>query len=99
MSAPQAKNYGLINEVFDDLDAAQAACADFLSKMSLCAPGAVAATKEAIMNTVGQAPSSFMINYLSSDVFAIRSGTEAKAGIEAMTSKKKPVWAESTITA
>merc|ERR1712232_1201861 len=99
MSAPQAKNYGLINEVFEDEAACQAACTELLEGMTQCAPGAVAATKELIMNTDGQAPSSFMVNYVTAVHNSIRTGPEAIAGLEALTAKKKPVWAEVVITA
>jgi methylglutaconyl-CoA hydratase len=99
LSATQAKNFGLINEVFEDLAAAEAACTELLGRLTLCAPTAVAATKDVIMNTVGQAPSSFLINYVSSVSVGLRGTSEAKAGIEAIVSKKKPVWAATPITA
>jgi enoyl-CoA hydratase/carnithine racemase len=98
-SAPQAKSAGLIQEVYEDDAALQAACVAFVGKMSACAPGAVAATKEVIMNTVGQAPSSFMLNYVSTVTAAQRRSAEAKAGIEAIQSKKRPAWAETPLTA
>mmetsp|Transcript_35329 Transcript_35329/g.112413 ORF Transcript_35329/g.112413 Transcript_35329/m.112413 type:complete len:351 (+) Transcript_35329:99-1151(+) len=94
LSAETAKDYGIVNEVVDDAAALEAQCKTICDKMTLCAPGAVAATKEVVMNTVGVPPSSFMLNYVASVLTEVRTGPEARSGIEAIQSKKKPVWAE-----
>mmetsp|Transcript_4177 Transcript_4177/g.13361 ORF Transcript_4177/g.13361 Transcript_4177/m.13361 type:complete len:351 (+) Transcript_4177:72-1124(+) len=94
LSAETAKDYGIVNEVVEDDKALQAECQTLCAKMSLCAPGAVAATKEVVTNTVGVPPSSFMMNYVAGVMVDVRRGPEAKAGIEAIQAKKKPVWAE-----
>jgi len=94
LSAETAKDYGIVNEVVEDEKALQAECQTYCNKMSLCAPGAVAATKEVVTNTVGVPPSSFMMNYVAGVMVDVRRGPEAKAGIEAIQAKKKPVWAE-----
>uniref|UniRef100_A0A7S0B899 Uncharacterized protein n=1 Tax=Pyrodinium bahamense TaxID=73915 RepID=A0A7S0B899_9DINO len=99
LSAETAKDYGIVNEVVDDEKGLQAECQSLCNKMTLCAPGAVAATKEVVMNTVGVPPSSFMLNYVAGVMVDVRRGPEAKAGIEAIQSKRKPVWAEVPIVA
>jgi len=94
LSAETAKDYGIVNDVVEDEKALQAECQTLCNKMQLCAPGAVAATKEVVMNTIGVPPSSFMLNYVAGVMVDVRRGPEAKAGIEAIQAKKKPVWAE-----
>jgi len=97
-SATQAKEAGLIDEVCEDQAQLESSGTDMLNKMTLCAPGAVATTKEVIMNTIGQAPHSFMLNYVAATVAAQRRSPEAKMGIEAVQARKKPPWAESPIS-
>jgi len=94
LSAETAKEYGIVNDVVEDEKALQAECTTLCNKMTLCAPGAVAATKEVVMNTVGVPPSSFMLNYVAGVMVDVRRGPEAKAGIDAIQAKKKPAWAE-----
>jgi len=94
LSAETAKEYGIVNEVVEDEKGLDAEVQTLCNKMTLCAPGAVAATKEVVMNTVGVAPSSFMLNYVAGVLVEVRAGPEAKAGIEAIQAKRKPVWAE-----
>lgn len=98
-SAVQAKEWGLVNEVVDGVEGLQAECQRMCAAMTLCAPSAVAATKEVILNTSGQAPSSFMLNYVASVLAGVRKSSEAKLGVEAIQAKKKPSWAEQAIVA
>lgn len=93
ISAETAKDYGIVNEIVDDEKGLEAECQNFCNKLVICAPGAVAATKEVVMNTVGVPPSSFMLNYVAGVLAEVRAGPESKAGIEAFQKKSKPVWA------
>jgi len=93
IAAETAKDYGIVNEVVDDEKGLEAECTALCNKMAMCAPGAVAATKEVVMNTVGVAPSSFMLNYVAGVLAEVRAGPESKAGVEAIQAKRKPVWA------
>lgn len=97
LSAETAKDYGIVDSVVDDAEALEAECKVMCERLTLCAPGAVAATKEVVMNTVGLPPSSFMLNYVASVVAEVRKGPEAKAGIQAIQTKQKPAWAEAPI--
>jgi methylglutaconyl-CoA hydratase len=96
-TANRAKEVGLVTEVYEEFKDVEAACTDLLTKMTVCAPSAVAATKEVVRNTLGQAPSSFMMNYVSTVLTA--SPEEGRRGVEAVQSKKKPAWAEVVISA
>mmetsp|Transcript_101321 Transcript_101321/g.293014 ORF Transcript_101321/g.293014 Transcript_101321/m.293014 type:complete len:351 (+) Transcript_101321:105-1157(+) len=95
--AETAKDYGIITTVVEDVAGLEAECKTLCDKMSLCAPGAVAATKEVVLRTVGAPPSSFMMNYVGSVVAEVRRGPEARGGIEAIQSKAKPAWAQAPI--
>merc|ERR1711972_819530 len=97
LSAATAKEFGIVNEIVDDEKALEAEAITICNKMTMNAPGAVAATKEVIMNTVGTPPSSFMLNYVASILAEVRTGPEAKAGIESIMNKKKPAWGEAPI--
>jgi len=97
LSASLAKEYGLINEVVENEEGLAAEAKMICDRMTLCAPGAVAATKQIVMNTVGVGPSSFMLNYVAETLAQVRKGPEAKGGIEAIQSKKKPAWASTPV--
>merc|ERR1712150_253590 len=94
LSAETAKEYGIVSEVVDDEKGLDAELKNLCLKLTVCAPGAIAATKEIVMNTTGVPPSSFMMNYVASVLTEVRKGPEARGGIEAIQSKKKPPWAE-----
>jgi len=97
LSADTAKEYGIVTEVVEDVAGLQAECKALCDKMSVCAPGAVAASKELVSNTCGAPPSSFMLDYVSSVLGDVGQSPEAKAGLDAMASKKKPPWAEAPV--
>jgi len=97
LSAETAKDYGIVNEVVDDEKALDAEAKQLCAKMTVCAPGAVAVTKEVIINTIGVPPSSFMMNYVASLLKQVRNSPESKGGIASIQAKKKPVWADTPI--
>lgn len=99
VSAEGAKEWGIVSEVVEDIPGLDAECKALCDKMTVCAPGAVAATKEIITNTLGVPPSSFMLDYVASVLAEVRKGPEAQGGIEAIQSKRKPKWAEFPIVA
>mmetsp|Transcript_3901 Transcript_3901/g.9467 ORF Transcript_3901/g.9467 Transcript_3901/m.9467 type:complete len:351 (+) Transcript_3901:56-1108(+) len=94
LPADSAKEYGIVTEIVEDAAGLEAECKALCDKMTLCAPGAVAATKEIVANTLGVPPSSFMLDYVASVLAEVRKGPEAQGGIEAIQSKRKPKWAE-----
>ncbi|CAL1141761.1 unnamed protein product [Cladocopium goreaui] len=97
LTAEVAEEYGFVDKVVDDVKDLEAECQAVCDRMTLCAPGAVAATKEVVMNTVGVPPSSFMLNYVAGIVADIRKGPESKAGMEAVMSKSRPKWADTAV--
>lgn len=99
LSASTAQEFGIVNDVVDDEAALEAEAQKICTNMTVCAPGAVAATKEVVMNTVGVPPSSFMMNYVANVISEVRKGPEFKGGIESIQSKKKPMWGEVPIVA
>eukprot|EP00435_Cladocopium_sp_Y103_P019755 s1628_g4.t2 len=52
LTAEVAEEYGFVDKVVDDVKDLEAECQAVCDRMTLCAPGAVAATKEVVMNTV-----------------------------------------------
>lgn len=97
LSADIAKEYGFIDTVVEEAKDLEVECNIVCDRMTLCAPGAVAATKEVVMNTVGVPPSSFMLNYVAEIVADIRKGPECKAGMEAVQNRTRPKWADTPI--
>lgn len=97
LTAEVAEEYGFVDKVVDDVKDLEAECQAVCDRMTLCAPGAVAVTKEVVMNTVGVPPSSFMLNYVAGIVADIRKGPESKAGMEAVMSKSRPKWADTAV--
>merc|ERR1712039_625527 len=93
LSAETAKDYGIVSEVVESEADLSVKCKTICDMMTLCAPGAVAATKEVVMNTVGVPISSFLLNYVASVAADVRNGPEAKSGIKSIQEKKKPAWA------
>lgn len=98
LSAEMAKDYGVINEVVEDENGLNEQAKTMLQKLTLCGPGAVAATKEVVLNTAGQPPSSFLLNYVAKTMAKVRASPEAKSGIQAIQEKKKPLWAANPIS-
>lgn len=97
LNAEVAEEYGFVDKVVDEIKDLEAECQAVCDRMTLCAPGAVAATKEVVMNTVGVPPSSFMMDYVAGIVSDIRKGPECKAGMDAVQNKSRPKWADTAI--
>eukprot|EP00439_Symbiodinium_sp_Y106_P033058 s5015_g3.t4 len=97
LSSEIAEDYGFVDKVVDEIKDLETECQAVCDRMTLCAPGAVAATKDVVMNTVGVPPSSFMMNYVAGIVADIRAGPECKAGMQAVLNKTRPKWADTPI--
>ncbi|CAE7942407.1 echs1 [Symbiodinium necroappetens] len=97
LSSEIAEEYGFVDKVVDEVKDLETECQAVCDRMTLCAPGAVAATKDVVMNTVGVPPSSFMMNYVAGIVADIRAGPECKAGMQAVLNKTRPKWADTPI--
>lgn len=97
LSAETAQTYGIVNEVVEDEAGLEAECKVVCERLTLCAPGAVAATKEVVLNTVGLPPTHYMLNYVADIVAEVRKGPEAKSGVQAIQSREKPAWVKASI--
>lgn len=97
LSAETACEYGIVTQVVEDEAALEEELKSLCERMTSCAPGAVAATKEVVVNTVGVAPSSFMLNYVAGILAEVRKGPESRGGLQAIQSRQKPAWVESPI--
>lgn len=99
ISAEVAKDQGFCTEVAEDVAGLDKELTSLCERLTLCAPRAVGVTKKIVTKTFGQPPSSFMLNYVAGELAEARKGGEAKAGVEAILTKKKPAWAEAAIAA
>lgn len=97
LSAETAQTYGIVNEVVEDESGLEAESKVICERLTLCAPGAVAATKEVVLNTVGLPPTSFMLNYVADIVAEVRKGPESKSGVQAIQSREKPAWVKASV--
>lgn len=92
ISADVAKEYGIVNEVVEDETSLTAEAEAICTRIASCAPVALAVTKDIIANTVGQAPSSFMLNYVANVAANTRKSAEAAMGLVAIREKRRPEW-------
>lgn len=97
VSAGKAQEYGMFDMVVERPEELAAEAQNICKKISLCAPGAVASTKSIITNILGQAPHSGTLNYIATEIVRVRKTAEARNGLAAIQSKKKPPWAERPI--
>jgi methylglutaconyl-CoA hydratase len=92
ISAEVAKEYGIVNEVVEDEASLTAEAEAICTRVTSCAPNALAVTKEIIANTMGQAPSSFVLNYVADVAAKTRKSAEASMGLVAIMERRRPEW-------
>uniref|UniRef100_A0A7S3XAM2 3-hydroxyisobutyryl-coenzyme A hydrolase n=1 Tax=Strombidinopsis acuminata TaxID=141414 RepID=A0A7S3XAM2_9SPIT len=92
-----AKECGLVQRVVDSVADFPAVVKEIAQKVQGLAPGAVAATKACILNTLNQPISNQLHNYVCMEYARTRKGKECEEAMEALKSKSKPKWVESAI--
>jgi len=91
-SATKAKEYGLVQEVVEDEAAMNAFVQNLCKDMTLCAPGAVAASKKLIEGVAGKPITPELIAYTAGELAKVRVTDECKEGFSALIEKRKPAW-------
>ena len=91
-SAAKAKEYGLVQEVLVDESAMGAFVQKICHDMTLCAPGAVAASKRLIEGVAGKTIDDELIAYTAKELAKVRVTDECKEGFSALIEKRKPAW-------
>lgn len=92
-----AMEMGLVQRVVNAQSEFAAAIKDVSQKILACAPGAVAAAKQVILNCHNQPVSDSMIEYGAREYARVRHSTECEEGMQALASRKRPSWAAATI--
>jgi methylglutaconyl-CoA hydratase len=98
-TAAKAKEYGLVQEVLADEPAMAAFVQKLCSEMTLCAPGAVAASKRLIEGVQGKPIDEQLIAYTAGELAKVRVTDECKEGFAALVEKRKPAWAKTPMSA
>jgi methylglutaconyl-CoA hydratase len=90
--ASQAQAMGLVDEVAEDADAAEAVVAHWLTHIGQAAPGAVADAKRLALDFAGQPISEELREESARRIAARRVSVEGQEGIHAFLGKGKPSW-------
>mmetsp|Transcript_28278 Transcript_28278/g.81137 ORF Transcript_28278/g.81137 Transcript_28278/m.81137 type:complete len:386 (+) Transcript_28278:84-1241(+) len=92
-----AMDIGLVQRVVNDVSEFPGVIKEISMKIQACAPAAVAAAKQTILNCLYQPISESMIDFTAKEYARIRKTDECEAGMKALGMKKKPAWVETTI--
>jgi len=97
VSAPLAKQMGLISEIVDDELDFSKHVETICEKITLCAPVASARSKRLVQNVSSRPLSLKLLAYTGGELADVRVGDEAVKGMVAVQAKTKPFWAEKLI--
>merc|ERR1712107_674542 len=97
ISAPLAKEMGLITEIVDDEADFSKFVEGICEKVTLCAPVASARSKRLVQNVSARPLTMKLISYTGNELAEVRVGDEAIKGMVAVQAKSKPYWAETPI--
>merc|ERR1712187_917427 len=84
LSAEVAKGYGLVDDIVEGEAELIAEVRKLAERLSSCAPGAIAATKQVALTTAGAPLTSSLFDYAASVLIEARKNPEAAAGLEAI---------------
>merc|ERR1712232_253782 len=92
-----AMNYGLVQRIVNDVSEFPPVIKEIATKVQACAPNAVSAAKQAILDCLSQPLSQSLIDHTVSEYARVRKSKECEEGMKAMLAKKKPSWVENKI--
>lgn len=92
-----AMEIGLVQRIVNDASEFPAVIKEISQKLQACAPGAVAAAKQTIFNTIYQPVSTSLIEYTAKKYAEVRKTKECEEGMKALAEKKKPSWVDKVI--
>jgi len=90
--AAEAQAMGLVNEVAENADAAEAIVAHWLAHIGQAAPGAVADSKRLALDFAGAAITDDLREETARRIAARRTSAEGRTGISAFLNKGTPSW-------
>jgi len=93
----QAMKMGLVQRIVNDVSEFPAVIKEISQKLQACAPGAVAAAKQTILNTMYQPMSKSLLDYTAKKYAEVRKRDECEEGMKALFQKKKPSWVDKMI--
>ncbi|PRQ02567.1 2,3-dehydroadipyl-CoA hydratase [Enhygromyxa salina] len=88
----QAREIGIVHEVYDDDEALETGLATTLAQIRRCAPGAVAVTKDLVISSLSENIEVLLDRAAKDFAVAIR-GPEGQEGTMAFIEKRDPAWA------
>jgi len=94
MSAEEAKEFGLVDEVFEDVASLEVARDALIEEMLPCAPGAIGDAKALVNDFAGQKIDRGLIDETAKRIARRRVSEEGQEGVRAFLARRKPSWAE-----
>jgi len=91
-SAETARDVGVVNDVVDGPEGLQKALDGYLKDFTQCAPKAVAAAKNLILNVKGRPFTDELTKYTEHELANVRKSDEVKEGSTALLEKRKKKW-------
>lgn len=92
-----ALEMGFVQRVVNDISEFPAIIKEMAQKIQACAPGAVAAAKQTILNCLNQPMSESLMDYTAKEYTRIRKGDECEEGMKAFAAKQRPYWVDALI--
>jgi methylglutaconyl-CoA hydratase len=88
---------GLVQRIVNDVNDFPVVIKEVTAKIQACAPNAIAAGKQVILNCLHQPMSENMMQYISGDYARVRKAQECEEAMKSLGSKKKPSWVANLI--
>jgi len=97
LSAARAQDYGIVNEVVENMKEGHERIQEIVKSISLCGPRAVQTCKEMVVSLSGQPLGAALVHYTCSLQANARSGAEAQQGVDCQAGGKPPPWESDSI--
>merc|ERR1712113_162422 len=92
-----AMDFGLVQRIVNDVSEFPVVIAEMAKKIQNLASGALATTKQTILNTINEPTSQKMMTYVANEYARVRKDKECEEGMNALVHKKRPAWVEKKI--
>ncbi|CAE8619342.1 unnamed protein product, partial [Polarella glacialis] len=92
-----AVEIGLVQRVVDNPSQFPAVIKEMAQKLQLCAPGAVAASKQTILNCLNYPMSQSLMEHTVKEYVRVRRTAECEEGMRALETRQKPSWVDTPI--
>jgi methylglutaconyl-CoA hydratase len=92
--APEAKAFGLVDQVVTDEAGLHAAAEAMATEIAACAPGAVGESKRLVAHVVNRPIDHSLMASTAHWIARVRVGAEGQEGVRAFLARRPPSWAE-----